>query len=84
MRKGTNRLTEIVDVMLDVSRLDAGGLVLNRTPVTISRIVERAAGEWKSALAERGHTFTTEGLETLPDARRRYRTAAAGLQPVAK
>jgi signal transduction histidine kinase len=66
MRKGTNRLTEIVDVMLDVSRLDAGGLVLNRTPVTISRIVERATGEWKSALTERGHKLATDGLDSLP------------------
>jgi signal transduction histidine kinase len=66
MRKGTNRLTEIVDVMLDVSRLDAGGLVLNRTPVTVSRIIERAAGEWKSALTERGHNLAADGLESLP------------------
>ena len=66
MRKGTNRLTEIVDVMLDVSRLDAGGLVLNQTSVTISRIVERAVGEWKSALSERGHTLVADGLEALP------------------
>jgi signal transduction histidine kinase len=66
MRKGTNRLTEIVDVMLDVSRLDAGGLVLNRTPVTISRIIERAVAEWKSALTERGHNLAADGLESLP------------------
>ncbi len=66
MRKGTNRLTEIVDVMLDVSRLDAGGLVLNRTPVTVSRIIERAVAEWKSALTERGHNLAADGLESLP------------------
>ena len=64
--KGSDRLTEIVNVMLDVSRLDVGAVALNQTPLKISQIIQQAAGEWASALEERGHTITFDGLETLP------------------
>jgi signal transduction histidine kinase len=63
---GGDRLTEIVDVMLDVSRLDVGAVALHRTPVKISQVIQQAAGEWTLALEERGHTITFDGLETLP------------------
>jgi signal transduction histidine kinase len=64
--KGAVRLTEIVDVMLDVSRMDAGELGLDRSSIHIDRVVQFAVEEWSSALAERGHTLTVEGLEELP------------------
>jgi signal transduction histidine kinase len=64
--KGADRLTEIVDVMLDVSRLDVGAVTLRPTPVKVSQVIQQAAGEWASALEERGHTITYDGLETLP------------------
>jgi signal transduction histidine kinase len=64
--KGTARLTEIVDMMLDVTRLDVGAVVLHPTPVEIKDVMQRAAGEWTSALEERGHTLTVDGFETLP------------------
>jgi signal transduction histidine kinase len=64
--RGATRLTEIVDVMLDVSRLDVGALTLNPASVNLARVIEHAMAEWAPALAERGHTLTTEGLEALP------------------
>jgi signal transduction histidine kinase len=64
--RGTTRLTEIVDAMLDVSRLDVEGQALKRTPVALNQVIELAIGEWTSALEERGHTLTTDGLEGLP------------------
>jgi signal transduction histidine kinase len=64
--KGTTRLTEIVDVMLDVSRMDVGALDLNRTSLNINETIQNAVEEWSSALEERGHTLISEGLETLP------------------
>jgi signal transduction histidine kinase len=64
--KGVTRLTEIVDVMLDVSRLDVGALALNRSPVQIGQVIQRAVEEWSSALEERRHTLVAEGLDTLP------------------
>jgi signal transduction histidine kinase len=64
--RGSKRLTEIVDVMLDVSQLDAGVLILHRTPVPISQAVEKAVDEWRSALEERGHSLEIDDLEALP------------------
>jgi len=64
---GATRLAEIVDVMLDVTRLDVGTLTLNLTPVNLGQIIRRAADEWASALEKRGHTLITDGLEALPN-----------------
>lgn len=64
--KGAIRLTEIVDVMLDVSRMDVGALTLNRSSVNIKEVVQRAVSEWDEALAERGHTLVVEDLNDMP------------------
>ncbi len=64
--KGTARLTEIVEVMLDVSRLDVGKLTLKRMSVDLHHVIQGAAEEWTQALEERGHTLIVEGLEALP------------------
>jgi signal transduction histidine kinase len=64
--RGSKRLTEIVDMMLDVSQLDAGSLVLQRTSLAISEIIEEAADDWRPALEERKHTLAVDGLASLP------------------
>ena len=51
--KGADRLTEIVDVMLDVSRLNVGAVALSRATLKIDKIIQRAIGEWSPALEER-------------------------------
>lgn len=43
--RATDRLTELVDHLLDMSRLDAGLLKLNKTPTSISALVREAAAE---------------------------------------
>ncbi len=67
MLKGIARLVDIVKVMLDVSRLDVGGLALTRTTFSLAKVIKRAADEWASALEERKHTLIIDGLEALPD-----------------
>jgi len=64
--KGSERLTEIVNVMLDVSRLDVGAVSLSRVPIKIRDVIHGAAQEWTVALEERGHTLTVDGIEHLP------------------
>jgi signal transduction histidine kinase len=64
--QGSARLTEIIEVMLDVSRLDAGALTLKRAAVNLNQIIQRAVNEWTPALNERGHTLITDGLDVLP------------------
>jgi signal transduction histidine kinase len=63
--QGSARLTEIIEVMLDVSRLDAGALTLKRTSVNLNQVIERAVDEWTPALDERGHTLITDGVEVF-------------------
>jgi len=43
--RATNRLTELVDHILDMSRLESGLLQLERTPVQISRLAREAVDE---------------------------------------
>jgi signal transduction histidine kinase len=64
--KGAARLTEIVDMMLDVSSLEGGEMALNRSSVHISQVIRHAVQEWQAALEERGHTLVVEDLESLP------------------
>jgi len=45
--KATDRLTELVDHLLDMSRLDAGLLKMERKPTGISRLVREAVAEAK-------------------------------------
>jgi signal transduction histidine kinase len=63
---GTARLMEIVNLMLDVSRLDVGALTLNLASVKLDKVIQQAVDEWSPALEERGHTLVTDGLEALP------------------
>jgi signal transduction histidine kinase len=64
--KGSERLTEIVDVMLDVSRLGVGAVTLNRATIKMSEIIRRAADEWAGAIEERGHTLAIQGFDDVP------------------
>jgi len=43
--RATNRLTELVDHILDMSRLESGLLQLERTPTMISKLIQEAAAE---------------------------------------
>ena len=45
IERATDRLTELVSHLLDMSRLDAGLLKLEKTPTSISKLVRRAAAE---------------------------------------
>ena len=45
--RATDRLTELVDRLLDVSRLEAGLLRLNKRPASISKLMEESVAEAK-------------------------------------
>jgi len=64
--KAARRLKEIVDIMLDVSRLDTETLVLDLAPVSVASVVNGAADRWAEALEERKQTLTIENLRNLP------------------
>lgn len=64
--EGTSRMVEIIDNMLDVSRIDANLLDIIPVKVQVDQLIEKVGKTFNAALEERKLTFTTEGLETLP------------------
>ena len=64
--EGTSRMVEIIDNMLDVSRIDSNLLEIMPSNVQIDQVIERVKKTFSSALEERRLTFIHDGLETLP------------------
>lgn len=64
--EGAERMTEVVDSMLDVSRIDSNSLVLRKTSMQVEPVVVKVQKEFASAFAERKIQFSMEGLNVLP------------------
>ncbi len=62
--KATDRLTELVDHLLDMSRLEAGLLKLLKEPTSISKLVQEAVAEAK--LRAPGHKIVLDLPKRLP------------------
>lgn len=69
MLEGTNRMVEIIDNMLDVSRIETNQLAVMPVEVRIDQSVARVETVFKAALEQRKLTLTTQGLDTLPPIR---------------
>lgn len=63
---GTIRMAEIIDSMLDVSRIDNNTLEVTASEAEISTVIEKVGGVFRAALEERRLNFNTEGLTDLP------------------
>jgi signal transduction histidine kinase len=59
-----DRLSKMVDDLLDASRLQAGGLTLNRADVSLSLLAKRVAD--RLATQSRKHTITTDFPDKFP------------------
>lgn len=70
--RATDRLTELIDHLLDMSRLEAGLLKLDKQPTDISQLIQEVVAEAK--LRAPRHTIETDERQRLPtvevDARR--------------
>lgn len=64
--EGVERMTDVVDSMLDVSRIDSDALILKRITLEIDQILQRVHKGFDQALRERKISFETQGLEHLP------------------
>jgi signal transduction histidine kinase len=62
----TKRLHRVFNNILDVSRIMAGGLKINRTPVSIPVVIDGILVEFKEALEERNLILEQQGLQGLP------------------
>jgi signal transduction histidine kinase len=63
---GSDRMTDIVGSMLDVSRIDSNALFLKKTGLQIDQVVNKVHKGFAKAFEERGIKFGTNGLADLP------------------
>jgi len=64
--EGAERMSDVVDSMLDVSRIDSDALFLRKTSMQIEPVIKKIQKGFESAFEERNLKFKTEGLEKLP------------------
>jgi signal transduction histidine kinase/CheY-like chemotaxis protein len=64
--RNATRLARIVAELLDISRIEENKLVLERTPVSLTRIIQEIADEQQPYLDSRGHTLVMDLAEDLP------------------
>lgn len=64
--EGAERMTDVVDSMLDVSRIDSNSLVLRKFDIQVEPIIREVQKEFSAAFEERKIHFKAEGLEKLP------------------
>ena len=64
--EGASRMGEIIESMLDVSRIDTNVLEVIPTDMEIAPVIDKVETTFSAALQEREITFITEGLATIP------------------
>jgi signal transduction histidine kinase len=63
---GQGRLHEVVNSLLDVTKIGSQALTLHREPTDLAQIVGNLRSSFEMTLRERQLTLSTIGLETLP------------------
>ncbi len=63
---GVNRLHEIINSMLDVSKIDNQTLSMHLEPTWLHMVIRRVAGELKSSLEERRIALHIRNVQQLP------------------
>lgn len=64
--EGSERMTDIVESMLDVSRIDSKSLVLRRTSVQMDAVIRKVKKGFVTALNDRKINMNVDGLDELP------------------
>jgi signal transduction histidine kinase len=64
---GADRMNDVVDSMLDVSRIDNETLPLRKSAIRLDAVIDRVGKGFAQAFEERRIQFHVEGLEQLPE-----------------
>jgi signal transduction histidine kinase len=64
--EGTSRMVEIIDSMLDVSRIDSNTLDLAPSEVELEKVIEKVQKAFSTAFIERRLNFQVDNLSELP------------------
>jgi signal transduction histidine kinase len=67
LTRGTNRLHEVVNLMLDVTRIDSQEAVIGPVPVPLKLIVDEQAHSLESAAEQRGIKIAVRHANDLPN-----------------
>jgi len=63
MREQVDRLTKLAGELLDLSRLDAGRLRVDREPVVLAQVVETLLEEFEARAQGTGHDLARDGVD---------------------
>jgi len=63
---GNERMIKLIDIMLNISRFEAGKIKMNAVPTDIKKILEDIINEQKSEIKKRSQKFTLECPNDLP------------------
>lgn len=64
--EGSERMTDVVDSMLDVSRIDNNALIVRRISIQIDAVIKKVNKGFADALYERNISLDVDGLDELP------------------
>jgi signal transduction histidine kinase len=64
--EGTSRMVEIIDGMLDVTRIDSNLLEVMYSETELEQVIEKVRTVFKDAFVERRLNFHTQGLTDIP------------------
>jgi signal transduction histidine kinase len=64
--EGSSRMVEIIDSMLDVSRIDTNQLEIMPESTQVDLVIEKVRTAFQTAFEERNISFKTRGLTDLP------------------
>ena len=64
--EGAERMNEVVDSMLDASRIDNNALVLKKSTLELEKVIDSINKTYADALEERHIKFKKDGLDKLP------------------
>lgn len=64
--KGADRMHEVVNLMLDITRIDSETLVIGSIPVPLQLIIDEQVREFKKAAEQRNIELTVQHADELP------------------
>ena len=66
IERAVHRMSRLLEDLLDVSRIEAGGLTLERAPLDVAPLVHEAIEQQRALAEERGLTLVAEVPDGLP------------------
>jgi len=64
--EGSEIMTDIIESMLDISRIDSNTLFLRKTSMRLDLLIKKVNKRFQNAFVERNIQMTTNGLDELP------------------